>query len=253
MIVGIIQARLASTRLPQKVLADIAGKPLLWHVIDRAKASQELDAIVVATTNLIEDACIFEMAQLSGVKAFAGNSDDVLDRFYNAAQRTGADVIVRITADDPLKDPQVMDTIIKYLYANSDLDYVSNTIEPTFPEGLDLEVFTFKCLEKASREATLASDREHVTTYIWNHPEFFQIANVKHPNDYSHMRWTVDYEEDLLFVRAIYKALYHGKVFHMEEVLDLLEQKPELLKINSGINRNEGYARSIALEKEVLR
>ena len=244
-VVAIIQARMGSTRLPGKTMADISGKPLLLHVIERVKASQTVDQVVVATTTDPEDQAIMEMAARQGLPAYAGSPDDVLDRFYHAGLQASAGVVVRVTADDPFKDPQVLDLVVGHLLGHPGLDYASNAMEPTYPEGLDIEAFWFSALERTWTEARLPSDREHVTTYIWTNPHLFNIASIKHPTDLSHLRWTLDYEEDLRFAREVYDRLYRGEVFLMGDILSLLEAEPHLARINEGIQRNAGYARSL--------
>ena len=179
---------------------------------------------------------------------YTGSSDDVLDRFYQAAKRAKADIIVRITADDPFKDPEVLDHIVEYFLAHSELHYASNSIDPTYPEGLDIEVFRFSALEQAWKEAQLPSDREHVTPHIWKNPDRFNVANVKHDIDLSDLRWTLDYKEDLEFVLEVYARLYSRGIFLMSDILALLEANPELAKINEGIARNAGYKASLQKE-----
>jgi len=248
-VVAIIQARMGSTRLPGKTLADIGGKPLLARVIERVKASQAVAEIVVATTTDPQDRTIIRLAAQYGVRSYAGSSDDVLDRFYQAARQVGADVIVRVTADDPFKDPQVLDKIVEYFLIHPELDYASNTIEPTYPEGLDIEVFSFAALERAWREARLPSERKHVTVYLWKHPDRFKIVNIANDTDLSHLRWTLDYEQDLRFAREVYARLGHKEIFLMNDILALLKAEPDLIKINQGIERNEGY--KATLQKDV--
>jgi len=250
-IVAIIQARMASTRLPNKTLVDISGKPLLGHIIERVKVSRTINEIVVATTTDAHDKAILDLAAKYGVKRYAGNQEDVLDRIYQAAKLTSADVIVRITADDPFKDPQVIDKIVKYFIAHPDLDYASNTIEPTYPEGLDVEVFSFIALERAWKEAILPSEREHVTPYIWKNPNLFKVANIKYKYNLSGLRWTLDYEDDLKFTREIYKRLYHGEIFLMDDILVLLEKEPYLANINKGVAKYIGYLKSLEKDKEL--
>lgn len=252
MITAIIQARTGSTRLPNKVLLDIAGKPLLEHVLDRVQASQLIDRIIIATTTSERDRVILEMAQRWGIASYTGSEADVLDRFYQAAKIYEAKTIVRITADDPFKDPEVIDRVLDYYlkYENS-VDYVSNTITPTYPEGLDVEVFSFHALETAWRQARRASDRQHVTPYIWNQPQLFRLANITHNEDLSNLRWTLDTEADLEFTRKVYARLYHGQVFLMADILTLLRAEPELSLINQGTLRNEGYLRSLHQERYV--
>jgi len=249
-VVAIIQARMGSTRLPGKTLADISGKPLLAHIIERTKGSRTVNEIVVATTTEPEDRVILSLATEYGVKTYAGSSDDVLDRFYQAARQAEAELIVRVTADDPFKDPEVLDRIVGQILTHPKLAYASNTIEPTYPEGLDIEVFTVGALEQAWREAHLPSEREHVTPYIWKNADQFTLTNIRHNTDLSHLRWTLDYEEDLRFTREVYARLHKpGEIFLMENVLALLEREPELGKINMGILRNEGYLKSLAQDE----
>ncbi len=250
-IVGIIQARMGSTRLPGKALLDLAGAPFLARVVERMRHCQTLDALVLATTTEPSDDPLVELAESLGVSVYRGSVDDVLDRFTQAARQADAALIVRITADDPFKDPQVTDHAVRLWLRQPDLDYVSNTLEPTYPEGLDIEVFTREALERAWREARLPSEREHVTPYIWKHPDRFRLLNFKHERDLSHLRWTVDYPEDLAFAREVYARLYRpGQVFLMEDILRLLEAEPELARINAGIQRNEGYLKSLAQDAQ---
>ena len=207
-VVAIIQVRKGSTRLPGKVLLDIQGKSLLEHFIDRLRVAKLIDNIVIATTTNEKDRGIVEFSQKQDIACYAGSEDDVLDRFYQAARRYKAGIIVRITPDNPFNDPEVTDKVIGYyLKHRDDFDYVSNNIRPTYPEGLDVEVFSFAALEKAWQEAKRPSEREHVTPYIWNHPELFRLANVENDEDLSHHRWTLDYEKDLRFTREVYARL----------------------------------------------
>lgn len=234
MIVAIIQARMASTRLPGKIMVNVAGKPILEHIIERIKKSQLIDKIVVATTVKEQDKPTIAIANKCNVESFAGSEEDVLDRFYQAAKVYEADIIVRITADDPFKDPEVIDKVVTcYLGYKSATDYASNTINPTYPLGLDVEVFSFDTLERTWREAKEPFEREHVTPYIWGHPEIFRLANVQNEEDLSHLRWTLDNEADLEFIQEVYAILYReGKIFLMDDILDLLKKEPRLVRIN---------------------
>jgi len=246
-VVVIIQARMGSTRLPGKVVSQISGKPMLWHIIDRVEKCSNVNSIVVATTTRKEDRVLRELAEKSGAKAYCGSEDDVLDRFYQTAKLQGAEVVVRITADCPLIDPHLIDRMVGYFEDNKDrFDYVGMGTPNHYPDGLDTEVFSFKALEKAWKEAKLKSEREHVTPYIWKNEKLFRIGAVALDKDLSRFRWTVDEERDLRFVREVYKHLYReGQLFATEEILELLSRKPELLDINQGIQRNEGYAKSL--------
>jgi len=252
-VIGIIQARTDSTRLPNKALKDIQGKPLILHVIERVQYAKLLDKVVLATTTRSIDTPLAELVQAQGISIFRGDCDDVLDRYFQAATQCHAEVIVRITGDCPLIDPRVIDTVVQ-VFLQHHYDYVANTLQPTYPDGLDVEVFSYKTLKKAWNEATLASEREHVTAYIRNHPEQFTHYNIKNSVDLSKFRWTVDQQEDLEFVREIFKRLYtKEKIFYMEDILPLLQQHPELQEINAGIQRNEGYLRSLKHDKKVKR
>lgn len=245
MIAAIVQARMGSSRLPGKTLEDIAGRPMLGRLVDRARGIPGVERVVIATTDRPGDDAILRFAEAEGLSASTGSEQDVLDRVYRAARRFGVSVIVRITPDCPLLDPAISGLVLeRFLAAAGSLDYVSNTNPPTFPDGLDTEVFTVETLERAWREARLSSEREHVTPYIWKQPRRFRLANVVHESDLSGMRWTVDEPRDLEFVRAVYARLGPDRVFHMEDVLELLRRESTLFGINDGPCRNEGYARS---------
>ena len=254
-VIAIVQARMLSTRLPGKILVDICGKPLLHHVIDRVKRSKSIDRVVVATTVRKEDDVLEKDCKSMGVDIFRGDEADVLDRFYKCAKLFLADIIVRVAADDPFKEPAVIDRAIRLLTTNKNLDYVSNTIKPTYPEGVDIEVFTFSALEKAWKEASLPSEREHVTPYMWDNRRLFSTLNFEYEKeDASSLRWTIDIEKDLKFTREVYARLYvPGHIFSMEDILHLLEREPQLKKINQGIERNFGYKKSTLEEKNRCR
>ena len=239
---------MGSTRLPGKVLMDIAGKPMLWHVIDRIKRCKTIDLIVVATTEQDKDKAIIELARKCGVETFAGSEDDVLDRYYQAARKFNADAIVRITSDCPLIDPIIVDKVVNYYKDNIEkIDYVNTA--PSFPEGVDTEVFGFDALEIAWKDAKKNYEREHASIYMHENPAIFRLATIENDKDMSHIRFTVDRMEDLTAVRAIFKYLYKdGSIFHMQDILNLLEEKPEIMEINKNLIRNEGFLRS--LEKE---
>lgn len=246
MIVAIIQVRMGSTRLPKKVLAEIECKPMLWHIIERVKRAKRIDKIIVATTDLQEDKKVVDVATTAGVDYFTGNEKDVLDRYYQAAKNFKADIIVRITGDCPVVDPELIDKTIDF-FMKGNYDHVSTAYpKATFPDGLDIWVFSFQALERAWKEAVLPSEREHVAPYMWKHRELFKIATFQNDEDLSNMRWTVDEQIDLKFIRAIYKRLYKpGKLFLMKDILNLLNKEPELAKINQSISKDEGYKKSL--------
>ncbi|MBI2023007.1 glycosyltransferase family protein [Candidatus Giovannonibacteria bacterium] len=252
MTVAIIQARIGSTRLPGKVLKVVEGKTLLEHLILRLKRAKTLDKIVLATTDKPEDNETAEVVKKLGIDVFSGSENDVLDRYYQSAKKFGGDVIVRITGDCPLMDPKIVDDVVNYYLKNKNkFDYVSNVRPPTYPDGMDVEVFSFAALEKAWREARLPSEREHVTAYIANHPEIFRLGNIKYKKDVSDIRLTVDNLEDLILVEKIFGSLNKkNKNFGFTDILDFLDKNPEIAKINQTIGRNEGYEKSLKNDKD---
>lgn len=249
--VVVVQARFGSTRLPGKVLADLAGQPLLARVLGRAQAIPGVDAVVLATTAGPGDDAVAEVGVSLGVEVFRGSEDDVLDRYYQAARRATGDPVVRVTADCPLLDPAVAGLVVAE-YQRGGADYVSNFHPRRYPDGLDTEVFSFAALERAWRDAQLPSEREHVTPYIWKHPERFRLRAVVDAEDRSDLRWTVDEPRDLDFARAVYARLHRGdRHFSTADVLALLAREPALRDINAGFVTNEGYARSLARDRSV--
>ena len=252
MILAIIQARMGSSRLPGKVLLDLAGRPVLWQVVSRVRKARLVDKVLVATTDQPSDEPIRRFCADQGTDCFGGSEQDVLDRFVQAARFAGAtdsDAIVRITADCPLIDPDVIDQVVM-LYLESDADYVSNINPPTFPDGLDVEVFRFSALLTAWREAKLVSEREHVTPYLRNHPEKFSARNLTHDTDLSTLRWTLDEPADYALLQRIVAELDRNKPeFHLEDVLQVLAVHPQWQELNQDFARNEGYAKSLRQEQ----
>lgn len=246
-IIAIIQARMNSTRLPNKVMAEISGHPLLYYVCYRARKAVTVNDTVVATTTHIADNAIAEFCRQEGIPCFRGSEEDVLDRYYQAAKVFSADAIVRLTADCPLLDPAVIDRVVGVFRAG-DYDYVSNTIEASYPDGLDTEVMKYTALERAWIEACLKSEREHVTSYIWKHHDLFHIMNVKNEVDYSAIRWTVDEPEDLVFIQRIYEHFGSSAECSWQEVISFLHENPRLISINDAFQRNEGYTKSLREE-----
>ncbi len=247
-IVAVVQARMGSSRLPGKVLATIGGHPMIRHVLFRASQSMA-DAIVLATSTHKEDDALAKAVESMGFQVVRGSLEDVLDRFHKTAVATSADVVVRLTGDCPLVDPEQIDRCIG-MFRTGNYDYVSNAYpKATFPDGLDTEVMSAKVLELAWREADKPSEREHVTSFIWNRPERFRLGSVHSPQDFSHLRWTVDESRDLVFVRELYSML-DPDTARMADVLELLKRNPDLLEINREIERNEGYRRSLAQDVE---
>jgi glutamate-1-semialdehyde-2,1-aminomutase len=243
---AIVQARMGSTRLPGKTLLPIQGHPMLWHVITRVRRSAHIGQIVLATTHKAEDDLLAEFANTYDLGLYRGEENDVLDRFYQAAVAHRIDHIVRVTPDCPLHDPQVIDAVISE-YLRGDCDYASNTLTYTYPEGLDVEVFSFSVLERAWKEAKKSSEREHVTPYMRNHPEAFRIRDVRGPYQCGTFHWSVDEPADMDFVRAVYRHLYRESgFFGLEEVLALLKDHPDLASFNASVEINAGYRKSLS-------
>jgi len=232
-IAAIIQTRTGSTRLPNKVLQDLVGQPMLARVVNRTRRTKKiLNAVIVATTTQPSDDAVVRLCKERGWPYFRGSEDDVLDRYYHAASGLKADIVVRITSDCPLIDPDVIGQVVnKLLDSYPKVDYVSNTLVRTFPRGLDVEAFVFNALERAWKEDDNPAWREHVTPYIYRHPEKFRLHNVAGPKDYSYMRWTVDTVEDLAFVRKIYDH-FGNDTFSWRDALEVLNAHPEWLEIN---------------------
>jgi len=243
-VVAIIQARMGSSRLPGKSMAEIEKRPMLWHVIDRVKRATLVDRVMVATSTAPADDVIEKMCRENDVPCYRGSENDVLDRFYQAARAERAAHVVRITADCPVIDPEVIDRVVRR-FQRGDLDYASNGMVRSYPDGLDVEVFSFSALERAWHEAAKTSEREHVTPYLRSGR--FRTANVENDLTFLHLhyRWTVDEAADLEFIRAVYKSFRGKEDFAMKDILELIEKNPELEKMNSEIISNHGYYKSL--------
>jgi spore coat polysaccharide biosynthesis protein SpsF len=241
MVVAIIQARLGSTRFPRKIFSELSNKPLIWHVINRLKYSKKIDKIVLATTETKTDDDLVTWAENEGVTFYRGNENNVLERFYFAAKNASADIIVRITADDPFKDPEIIDTVISKL-VEENLEFVYNNNPPTYPEGLDTEVFTFDALEKAYLESIDDYEKEHVTQYFYRNKTRFKQANFSNDINLSHLRWTIDTALDYNMTKQVYDILYReNEIFLMEDILEVLKQHPKIAEINKEVTRSDMY------------
>ncbi len=250
MILGVLQARTSSSRLPRKVMLPMAGAPMLARQIERLKRAKRMDALVLATSDRREDDCVAELAESAGIGSYRGSLDDVLDRFYRAAAPHAPSHVVRVTGDCPLADWDVIDHAIGFA-VDGGYDYASNTLTPTWPDGLDVEVTTFAALETAWREAVRPLEREHVMPFITSRPERFRLGSLEGEQDLSALRWTVDEPNDYAFVCRVYDALYADKpAFTTADVLTLLAARPELAGLNTGIIRNEGLLKSEQAEIE---
>lgn len=226
MTVAVVQARMGSARLPGKVLADLGGRPVVQHVVNRAAAIDGVDDVVLAIPEGADDDPLDAAARGLDVRVLRGHPTDVLSRYYAAARVTNADAIVRITADCPLLDPAISGRVVERFQAGN-ADYVSNIHPPTFPDGYDTEVMTRDALETAWREASDPYEREHVTPFIWQRAERFRVANVLSSEDRSSWRLTLDTAEDLERLRAIWSRLGAGA--GLDEVIALFAREPELL------------------------
>lgn len=247
MIGAVVQARTGSTRLPNKVMRPVLGKPLLHHLVLRLRASRRIDRIIIATTREPRDAPIAALAEDLGVACTRGSAEDVLDRYYQAAREHRLDHIVRVCGDCPLIDPTVVDRVVdRYLEQLPNIDYVSNTLTPTYPDGLDVEVFSVQFLATLHRLADRKYQREHVCTYMVENCHLFRCENVANDENLTLHRWTVDNEEDFELIRRIIEGLYPAKpLFLMTDILTFLAGHPELVAINRHIQRNEGFIRSL--------
>jgi spore coat polysaccharide biosynthesis protein SpsF len=236
--VAIIQARMGSTRLPGKVLMNLAGEPMLARCVNRVVRAVSVDGVVVATTIESSDDPVEDLCRSRGWNFFRGSQGDVLDRYYRAAAMFGADTVVRITSDCPLIEPEIIDLVsAAYQSALPAVDYASNTLtHRTFPRGLDTEVFSLAALRAAWTQDSNLGWREHVTPFIYRNPEQFRTLNVTCETDWSGLRWTVDTVEDLEFVRRVYDEFGHDR-FTWREVLVLLDRQPELVGINSRVGQ----------------
>ena len=243
-VVAIVQARMASTRLPGKVLADIEGEPVLVREVERAQRAEFVDQLVVATTNEPEDEPIAELCRDRGYACYRGSSLDVLDRFYQTARLHQADIVVRLTGDCPLIDASLIDqTIAAFRAAEPPVDFVANRLpdEKTFPVGTDTEVCSFAALERAWAETTQPHHREHVMPYLYENLDRFRTLLVRSETDYSHYRWTVDTEQDLELVRQVFAHFSGKNDFGWTEVLDLFEAQPELMNLNSNAEHKSQF------------
>ena len=238
---AIIEARMTSSRLPGKVLLPVLGRPLLDHLIERLKRARTLDTIIVATTTKATDDPIEALALDLGCGCFRGSEEDVLERVLCAAQRFGVDVVVEITGDCPLMDPAIIDVLVETFRLNR-YDYVSNVLTRTYPRGMDTQVFPTAVLDEVARLTSDPVDHEHVSLYIYNHPERFSLHNVESglPPRYYDLRLTVDTEEDFQLIRTIFEELYPEIAdFSLGDILNLFDRRPELAEINRHVQQKK--------------
>lgn len=248
----LIQARVGSSRLPNKVLKDICGKPDLQWVVERVIRSKKIDEVMVITSIEKENLPLIQLCTQLGIRVFVGSEDDVLDRYYQAAKLIKPEYVIRVTADCPLFDWNYLDMAIEQL--DEDTDYMGQ-FGDTFPDGLDIEIFKYESLVKSWKEAELASEREHVTQYIRKHPEIFKLKNLECPiKNIGNKRWTLDEDEDYQFINNVYTYFIkekHTEEFNTKDILEYLLDNPEIEKINSKFARNEGLTKSLDKDYKV--
>ncbi|MFH1664879.1 MAG: glycosyltransferase family protein [Candidatus Omnitrophota bacterium] len=243
-VIAVVQCRMGSQRLPGKVLAEISGKPMLWHIVERLKHSRSINEVVVSTSTREENLPILRFVEEYDIPYYAGSEEDLVDRFYQTAGKFNADVIVRITADCPLVEPNVTDKVIDFFLDNMDkYEYVSNCRPfSTYPHGLDVEVFGYGLLKKLWEEITDPFRREWFTTVIFENPQIYDQYCIKNDIDLSHLRLTVDYPEDLELIRHIFSKLYvDGHCFLLEDILRLFSEEPAVFDKNAKYKKDEAY------------
>lgn len=246
----IIQARCGSSRFPGKVLKDIEGKTALERMLDRVKQSQRIDEVMIATTLKKEDILIVQLASQLGYRVFAGSSDDVLDRYYQAARLIKPEYVIRLTSDCPLFDWRVLDDAIDALLPETD-DLAM--FSETFPDGQDLEILRFSVLETMWKKADLLSEREHVTVYLKNHKDQFRTQDFACKlGNLNAERWTLDEKEDLEMIRAVYKFFAPRTDFTMKEIYTFLSTHPDIRKINQKYIRNGGLLKSLSNDRVII-
>lgn len=250
-VIAVSQARTGSTRLPNKILKQVNGKTLLSLHIERILRSKKIDQLIIATTVNKSDDAVIELCDTMKVRSFRGDENNVLDRFYKCLKDSNAEWIVRLTSDCPLIDTTIIDSIIDKAIEQN-VDYCSNTLRPTFPDGMDVEVFKFSALEKAWKEATKNSDKEHVTPYIhqnstFNNKKLFTSYSYENSKDLSHVRLTVDEAKDLLVINALVEELGDDKGW--ETYANYYLQNKKIMDLNNSIERNEGFKRSLDKDK----
>ncbi len=248
---AILQARYSSSRLKGKAIKPILGKEMLLHQIQRIQKSKEIKKLIIATSTDKSDDIIEKLCINNDISVFRGDLKNVLDRFYQCAKENNAKDVIRLTGDCPLIDSEIIDSTIRH-YKNGKYDYVSNVLIPSFPDGQDVEVMSMKTLKTAWENATKNSEKEHVTYYITQRKDKFNLGNYKNKDDLSHLRWSVDELEDFVFVLRVYENLYNkNNNFSMEDILSLLEKHPEFLEINSHIEHNLGLKKSLLEDRQL--
>ena len=240
---------MSSSRLPGKALLPLLGVPMLTRQVERVRQARSLDQIIIATSSdTADDAIVGECVRI-GAEYSRGSLSDVLERVYRTVEPSRATVIVRLTGDCPLICPDIIDEVVAFR-DSANYDYASNTIDPTYPDGLDVETMTRAALTTAWTHARLPSEREHVTPYIWKNPQLFRLGSYRGPEDHSSHRWTVDEQCDYALVSAMFERLYpSNSSFGLDEMLQLVRSEPSLERLNSGVLRNQGYLNSLDADR----
>ncbi|MGE0498327.1 MAG: NTP transferase domain-containing protein [Ramlibacter sp.] len=254
---AIIQARMGSTRLPNKVLMPVSGKPLLGWMLERVATCEQVSEIIVATTTDSRDDVIARFAGEMGYRVYRGSENDVLDRYYQAACLVNPDAVARITADCPLLDPAVLGALIQR-YQRGGVDFVSNSepLPSSWPDGMDVSIMGFDALRKAWRDAVKPSDREHVTFYFWNHPDEFRCERVDHSPDWSRYRITIDYPEDFTLIETVighFGAADPARVnrVSMEDIVAYLDAHPQVFELNEKYTRGLGWQPALERDRQL--
>jgi len=251
MIGCIIQARMGSTRLPGKILEKIDDKyTVLEYTIKQLKCCKKIDKIIVATTEEKEDDVVEKYLKSNGIEYHRGSSENVLDRYLQCAKKFSVDIIIRITADNPLIDPQIVDTIIEE-YKKGKCDFITNTINRTFPYGTEVEIFSYEILEKAWKKAEKPSEKEHVTTFIKDPKNGFNLENITNVENFSNLRYTVDKKEDLVLVKEIVKNI-HNRPILLQDIIELYRRKSKIFEINRNV-KHDGYLSSIEKDEQYFK
>lgn len=248
-VVAIIQARMSSSRLPGKTLLPLAGRPAIQHVIERVKMISGIDEVIVSTSISQSDNMLADFCASIKIPVFRGSEEDVLDRYYQTSLHCCAELILRITGDCPLLDPIESGKVLKKSFETGS-DYISNIHPPMLPDGLDTEVIKFEALEKAWEASKKKSEREHVTLYLYSNPNLFSVSSLTYKDDFSHYRLTLDEQSDYLLLQNIFTHLQKTQKFgYLHEVINILENNPEILELNKTIKRNEGLELSLKRER----
>jgi len=254
LITAIIQARMGSTRLPGKVMMCVNNRPLLDYMIERVNRCQAVDQVIIATTGSQRDTPIVDWCQEAQVGYYRGSEEDVLSRYYHCAVQYQASIVVRMTSDCPLIDPHVVDCVVENYLERPEIEFVSNTVPLPclYPDGMDVEVFGIELLKKAYHEATLPSEREHVTFYMWK-TEKFRTFRLDPQQDLSQYRFTIDYPEDFEVIQAIFEHLYPSNLeFSMDDLIHFMELNPKLKTLQQNIVRNAGWESSFERDRQIL-